>query len=118
MSEIKKCPICKAKVIGRSDKRFCSASCKSNYNQRLSKHTKAETIKIDKILHRNHSILVELMGKNSQQKKMAVFELEKRKFNFNYITKYIINSKGKIYHYVYNFSWMTFSDNEVLIIKR
>ena len=117
-SRHKTCPICKSIVVGRSDKRFCSVACKSQYHKRLIGSTALATAKIDSILHRNRSILLELMGKNETQIKIPILELEKKKFNFNYITKFIINKQGKTYHYVYDFSWMSFSSNEVLIIRR
>jgi len=58
------------------------------------------------------------MGKHNFQIKVPLLELEKRKFNFHYITKYIINKAGKEYRYVYDFSYMTFSNDEVLITRR
>ena len=120
MSTISKryCPICKNPVVGRSDKKFCSTACKSNYHQRLSTHTQKATARIDKILHRNRSILQELMGKRLTQIKVPTIDLEKKKFNFNYITKYIINKEGKEYRYVYDYAYMTFSTDEVLIVRR
>jgi hypothetical protein len=111
------CPICKKSIVGRSDKKFCSMICKSEYHRRLINSTNEATRRIDTILHRNRSILLEMMGKNRQQIKVPLIQLEKRKFNFNYITKYIINSQGKTYNYVYDFAWMTFSTNEILIIR-
>lgn len=112
------CPICKQRVIGRTDKKFCSATCKSAYHKRLSAHTHEATHRIDKILHRNRSILQEMMGKKRNKIKVPTIDLEKKKFNFNYITKYIINKEGKEYRYVYDFSYMTFSTDEVLIDRR
>ncbi len=119
MSTINKrhCPICKKPVVGRSDKKFCSTACKSNYHQRLSAHTEKATARIDKILHRNRSILQELLGKRRVQIKIPLIELESKKFNFNYITKYHINNRGKEYRYVYDIAYMTFSKDEVLIIR-
>ena len=118
ISRRRKCPICKSPVIGRSDKRFCSISCKTDYNRRLRAATKTVTVDIDKILHRNRSILLEIMGKTVSKKKMPRIELEKRNFNFTYITHYIVNSQGKTFHYVYDFAWMSFSDDEVLIVRK
>jgi len=100
------CPICKKNIKGRIDKKFCSISCKSNYHKRLRANTKHATEAIDKILHRNRSILLELMGKNKRQIRIPIIFLEKKKFQFNYVTKYIINSRGKTYNYVYDFAWM------------
>lgn len=114
----KHCPICRKTIIGRLDKKFCSAKCRSDYHLRLKKHTTSVTSGIDKILHRNRAILQEIMGKDRQQMKIPMILLERKKFNFNYITKYHINSKGKTYHYVYDISWMKFSNDEVLLNRR
>ncbi|MGE5355858.1 MAG: hypothetical protein ACM3PT_06415 [Deltaproteobacteria bacterium] len=43
--------------------------------------------------------------------------LERKKFRFKYHTHTYINSKGKIYNYVYDLAWMSFSDDEILIIR-
>jgi len=112
------CPLCKSVFKGRSDKKFCSIKCKSVYNYKLTSHTKSATKSIDKILHRNRSILQELMGKKISQKKVPLYDLEKKNFNFNYVTKYIVNKEGKVFNYVYDFAWMTFSTNEVLIVRQ
>ncbi len=58
------------------------------------------------------------MGKNSKQRKVDRKVLDKKKFNFNYMTGYYINSKNKMYHLVYDFAWMEFSDGGILIIRR
>jgi len=85
---------------------------------RLAKATTPYTKKIDAILHRNHGILLEVMGKNVSQIRTTMVDLETRKFNFNYVTKYTINKHGKTYNHVYNFAWMSFSDDGVLIIRK
>lgn len=109
------CKICKGPLRGRSDKIFCSTSCKNEYHVRLRRATAKAVKETDKILHRNRSILLEVMGKNSQQKKVDRLVLEKKKFRFNYFTRTYVNSRGKCYHYVYDFAWMEFSDLEILI---
>lgn len=70
---------------------------------------------IDIILHRNRSILLEVLGKNKTQIKLDRAVLDKKKFNYSYITHYHKNNQGKTVHYVYDFSWMIFSDQEILI---
>ena len=112
------CRLCKKKFTGRADKIFCSIACKNDYHVRLRRVTAFATKSIDEILHRNRSILLELLGKRNKKVKMDRFELEKKKFNFNYMTGYSINKEGKTYHHVYDFSYMTFSDNAVLIVRR
>jgi len=114
----RQCLICSKTLVGRVDKKFCSSKCRSDYHMRLKKHTSKVTTSIDKILHRNRAILQEIMGKDRQQMKIPMLRLERKKFNFNYITKYHINSKGKTYHYVYDISWMKFSNDEVLLNRK
>jgi len=58
------------------------------------------------------------MGKYKTQKRVPIIELERKRFNFNYITHYKINKQGKEYRYVYDFSYMTFSDATVLINRK
>lgn len=111
----KKCKMCPNTFTGRSDKIFCSAKCKTSYHEKLAKVTHQATIKIDKILHRNRSILLEIMGKNGNQKKVSRVLLDSKKFHYGYLTHFHINSQNKMVYYVYDFSWMMFSDQEVLI---
>lgn len=115
---LKTCKMCKSPLRGRADKVFCSVTCKNDYHVRLRRATALVVRETDKILHRNRSILLEVMGKNKQQKKVNRLILEKKKFRFNYFTGSYLNSRGKTYHYVYDFAWMTFSDQEVLIVRK
>jgi len=112
-----KCKICEKVIKGRKDKLFCSIECKNYYHTTLRRITKTQATPIDKILHRNRSILLELLGKNTYQKKVKRITLAKTKFNFKYITHFNINSKSKMYHHIYDFAWMEFSDDEILIVR-
>lgn len=64
-----KCKICKKELKGRSDKKFCSIECKNYYHTNLRRVTNETARALDTILHRNRSILLELLGKNANQKK-------------------------------------------------
>jgi len=112
------CKMCKSPIRGRSDKLFCTIGCKNEYHIKLRKVTSAATQSIDRILHRNRSILLEVLGKNLSQKKVERETLDKKKFNFHYVTGYYLNSKNKMYNYVYDFAWMIFSNQEILVIRR
>jgi hypothetical protein len=115
---MRKCKICSEQISGRSDKKFCSPKCKNYYHTNLIRVTRKAVHQIDIILHRNRSILLEIMGKNKIQLKIERIELDKRKFNFKYHTHFQTNSHGKVYYYVYDFAWMEFSGDEVLIIRK
>lgn len=113
-----KCKICSKQLVGRRDKLFCSVKCKNFYHVNLRKVTAVEVEKIDSILHRNRSILLEILGKNKVQITVERIMLEKKNFTFKYHTHQHINSKGKMYYYIYDFAWMEFSNDEILIIRK
>ena len=113
-----KCKICSKQIIGRSDKIFCSVKCKNYYHINLRKVTDIAVEEINKILHRNRSILLEILGKHKTQVKINRIILDKKKFIYKYHTHTITNKQEKIYYYVYDFAWMEFSDNEILIVRK
>jgi len=114
----KKCKICKIEFNGRTDKIFCSVNCKSFYHRKLRKVTHTVSKDIDEVLHRNRSILLEVLGKHKIQIKINRIVLVKKNFNFKYLTHFHINKNGKMYHQLYDIAWMEFSDDEILIVKR
>ena len=114
---MKKCKMCSKKVVGRSDKIFCSVKCKSTYHRKLRKKTKLVALVIDEILHRNRSILYEIIGDVKTKIKVPRMVLEKKKFQFLYHTHTHQNKQGKTYYYLYDLAWMSFSNNEILIIR-
>jgi len=114
----KTCKICKKPIKGRTDKIFCSLACKNYYHTNLRRATAIAVKEIDKILHRNRSILLEIMGKNKTQKMIDKQILDKKKFNYTYHTHFYVNSKGKTYYYLYDFAWMQFSDDKIMITRK
>ncbi len=112
-----RCVICKTIFKGRADKKFCSVSCKNTFHLKLAKASENYTHKVDKILHRNHRILMVLMGKSLLQLKISRVDLVKKNFNFDFITGFYLNSQGKTYHYVYEFAWMEFSTQEIMVVR-
>jgi len=110
------CIICRKVLRGRSDKRFCSLDCKNNYHVRLRRNTRDAVLTVDRILHRNRSILLELVGRN-KAKKISRLHLDHLKFNFDFYTGSHLNTREKMIYHVYDFSWAIFSDQEVLITR-
>ncbi len=113
-----KCKICSKTLTGRSDKIFCSVRCKNYYHVNLRKATDKEVKYINAILHRNRSILLEIMGKHKVQKKIPKQTLDQKRFNYTYHTHTHVNSQGKTYHYLYDMAWMSFSNDEILIVRK
>jgi hypothetical protein len=115
--EKKKCPQCSKKIEGRTDKVFCSILCKNSWNYVPRQETKSETAIIDGYLHRNREILDTLMG-NSKKEFFDKIILDRTGFRYEYITGVFTNAQGKQYHYVYNFAWMRFSDQQIMVVKK
>ena len=114
---MRKCKICKSALNGRSDQVFCSTHCKNYYHSRLRGVTKKEAFAIDRHLHRNRSIILEILGKSKRKLKVPRILLETKRFHWKYHTHFHINSNDKLMHYIYDFGWMEFSDDEVLLVR-
>lgn len=82
MNTRRKCPICKDQLKGRADQRFCSLQCKNEYHIKLRRATKKATGETDKILHRNRSILLEIMRKKINEKESQTRNARSQKFSF------------------------------------
>lgn len=113
----KHCLHCGVEFTGRTDKRFCSVSCKNHYNFQKRKDTKDEVKEIDGYLHRNREILATLMGE-SKKEMFDRIVLERAKFRFDYHTGIHLNKEGKTYHLVYDYAWMDFTNQSVLIVRK
>lgn len=112
------CQICKKQMRGRADKKFCSIKCKNQFHQEKRKQNIPIIKEIDQILHHNRE-LCETLWKNYPDLKMRVpkITLERMGFNFSHYTGSMKNSQGKWYHYVYDYAWMEFSTQDVMLIK-
>jgi hypothetical protein len=111
------CQQCQSMIKGRSDKKFCSTSCKNKFNNAQKKATCSVTEEIDGYLHRNRTILHNLM----QDSKKEIFDklvLVRSGFQFDYMTGIYTNKENKMYRYVYDYGWMDFSDQKVLVVAK
>lgn len=113
----KKCENCTEIFVGRSDKRFCSIKCKNDYNNKIRKETKAVTTEIDCFLHRNREILALIMG-SSKKETFDKLILIRAGFRFDFFTGIYLNKESKTYHLVYDYAWMSFSDQSILVVRK
>ncbi len=111
------CKTCNKELTGRSDKLFCSIICKSQYNNHLRKNTREAVKEIDAYLHRNREILQLLLG-TSKKEVFDKLQLVRSGFKFDYMTGIYFNRENKMYRIVYDYAWMDFSDQKVLIVRK
>ncbi len=108
---------CGQPVKGRADKLFCSPNCKNEYNYKNRAGTKSDVKTIDALLHRNRIILMTLMG-DAKKETFDKIVLTRAKFRFEFHTGQYINKEGKTYWIVYDYAWMLFSDQKVLVVRK
>jgi hypothetical protein len=111
------CLNCKITFAGRADKKFCSLACKNLYNYKTRRNTKKETAPIDRILHRNREILNTLMG-SAKKETFDRLLITRTGFKFDFCTGIYLNKEGKMYRLIYNFAWMEFSDQKILVVRK
>ena len=115
MNESKTCLECGREVFGRSDKKFCSDSCRSAYNNKVlssDQHIR----KINRKLKRNHSILASfnIEGKTKVHKE----NLMKEGFDFDFLTNVYVTKDQKEYRFCYDQGYLLLGNDFYLLVKR
>ena len=113
----KNCLQCETPFQGREDKRFCCTACKNTHFNAQRKLTKKATKEIDGYLHRNREILATLMG-DSKKETFDRLVVVRTGFKFQYMTGIHFNADNKMYHFVYDYAWMEFSDQKIMIVQK
>lgn len=113
----RKCEYCEKPIQGRSDKRFCSTACKNTHHFVQRRGTRNEVKEVDGYLHRNREILATLMGESKKEMFDRVV-LTRAKFRWEFMTGLYKNKQGKWYHLVYDFAWMEFTDQQIMVIRK
>ena len=111
------CFQCGAPVKGRADKKFCNTTCKNEFNYKNQSVTKSDVQSIGAILHRKRIILMTLMG-DSKKEIFDKMILTRAKFRFEYHTGHYLNKEGKTYWLLYDFAFMEFSDQRILVVRK
>lgn len=112
----KHCLACQKEFTGRSDKRFCSAACKNGFNNAKRKSTRDAVREVDGFLHWNREILATVMG-GHKKLTLTRLVLDQAGFRWKYCTGTYLNKEGKTYFIVYDYAWMEFSNQEVLLVR-
>ena len=106
----KNCLYCETELIGRTDKKYCNLHCKSAYQyEKIKNEPERFYNKVDNQLRLNRRIL-----KNYNKSGKSVVRSEvllKLGFNPKFFTHYWKTKKGEVYLFVYEFGFMSKSDN-------
>ncbi len=112
--EIKKCPECGEKIVGRSDKKFCSDECRNNFNNKQNSDSTNYIRNVNNTLRRNRRILEELAPDGKS--KVHRGKLNEKGFDFKFITNMYKTQKGSTYLYCYEYGYLPLENDYFLII--
>lgn len=110
------CPECGDKIIGRSDKKFCSDHCRNSFNNRKNKDTSKLLRDVNSILLKNHRILKDLFAEGIE--KIHRDKLLLKGFNFDFVTSICTTAEDKKYYYCYDHGIRNIEDNYYEISKQ
>ncbi|MGL6038641.1 MAG: hypothetical protein ACRC0E_07115 [Soonwooa sp.] len=109
------CLECGEKIVGRSDKKFCSDACRNSYNNRINKDTTNLMRNINYQLRKNHRILTDcnIDGKT----KILKSKLLALGFSFEYFTQMIVYKNASEYRFVYDQGYKFLEDDWILLVR-
>ena len=112
----KACLECGEKIVGRTDKKFCSDYCRNAYNNNLNKDSKNMVCNVNNQLRKNYRILEEL---NPDGKiRITKSKLISRGFNFDYFTSIYTTKTGNTYYFVYDQGYLPLEGDFYALVKR
>lgn len=112
------CPECKRTIpAGRSDKRFCSDSCRISFNNNRRKIGMSGSgyRVIQQALKLNRDVLSAFHFVNTEWVSME--EMERYGFNFKYFTHSTSNQHGKQLNFVFEFGYEVANNGYVRLYK-
>lgn len=111
----RKCLECGEILVGRVDKKFCSDSCRNNYNNRLNSDSNNLVRNINNILRKNRRIIEQFAP--TGKTKVHRDKLAAAGFNFNFFTHTYTTKTGNVYKFCYEYGYLLLEDGFVALVK-
>ena len=108
-----KCIECGNKTEGRIDKKFCSDTCRNDYNNALKRDVSNSITNINNALRRNRRVLKELKEGCKVGKSMLL----QKGFNFKYFTHIYTTAKKETYYYCYDYGYKPIGNDVYFLVK-
>jgi len=112
----KDCPECGEKIVGRTDKKFCSDYCRNAFNNKINKDSSNLVRNINNSLRKNYRILQELNP--TDKTKTTKSKLLTKGFNFENFTSIYTTKTGTIYYFVYDQGYLPLEGDYYALVKR
>jgi predicted nucleic acid-binding Zn ribbon protein len=97
------CLDCGAKLLGRSDKKFCSDQCRNNYNNRLNRDQNNYVRNVHAQLRRNRRILSDLLDDGHHR--IHRDALIAQGYNFTFFTHLVETKDGLRWSYCFEYGF-------------
>ena len=110
------CLECGEKIIGRSDKKFCSDDCRNAYNNKLNKDSTNLMRNINNKLRKNYRILSSFNFVDGKAKTNRT-KLVSEGFDFEYFTSLKVYKNGSEYQFVYGIGYKFLEDDWILLVN-
>lgn len=112
----KACPECGEKIVGRTDKKFCSDYCRNAYNNKMNKDSTNLVRNVNNLLRKNYRILQELNP--TDKTKTTKSKLLAKGFNFENFTSIYTTKSGTVYYFVYDQGYLPLEGDYYALVKR
>lgn len=112
----KKCLECDEKLIGRSDKKFCSDYCRNAYHNKAGESHKGLIRNTNYRLRKNFQILQNL--NRDGKTKVSRTKLLEKGFDFEFITNLYTSKAGTTYYFCYNEGYLPLDNDYYLLVRR
>lgn len=110
------CQECGERIVGRSDKRFCTDYCRNTHNNKMNSEEKLLIRKTNNRLRRNWRILDKLNPKDTMQ--VSKEELVELGFDFNLFTNIYWTRDEKPFLFCYNQGILQVDEHVYSIVKK
>ena len=105
------CLDCGGKILGRSDKKFCSDQCRNNYNNRINRDINNYVRNVHAQLRRNRKILADLYDEDIRRiHRDALFALG---YNFTFFTHLVETKDGQKWSYCFEYGFRDTDDEYI-----
>ena len=109
------CLECRADFRGRTDKKFCSDSCRNAYHNRLNRDCNNLVRTVNNRLRKNYRIL-RYMASERPCRPVHRASLADRGFDFDSITRIQTSRQGESCYCVYDLGYVPLEENQFKIV--
>jgi hypothetical protein len=114
----KPCLACDSPLKGRTDKKFCNDYCRNSFNNRLKGDSNNLMRNTNNALRKNRRILSEMLKKKGQAGRVQRDKLMGLGFQFKYLTHTHTNGRGKVYHFCYEYGYLSLENGWLYVVKK